>query len=140
MRSVEKSVFSLYPLGCRPRQMKPSTIIFLYKQFCQSIFRNNELNNILFESMREEQGYKYKRDDTSYGKQLKIIEKELMVDCLDYNSEIIIDLIENLFKSRNQGQIDSIKHFIFLIEDKMMKGIYYYYLYNELNTLLKPIW
>ncbi|CAF1085384.1 unnamed protein product, partial [Brachionus calyciflorus] len=39
MRNVEKTMFSLYPLGCKPKHMKPSTIVYLYKQFCQSIFR-----------------------------------------------------------------------------------------------------
>ena len=29
MKSVEKSMISLYPLGCKPKQMKPSTTIFL---------------------------------------------------------------------------------------------------------------
>ena len=39
MRDVEKSMFSLYPIGCKPRTMRPSTVSFLYKQFCQSILR-----------------------------------------------------------------------------------------------------
>lgn len=201
MKSVEKSMFSLYPLGCKPKQMKPSTTIFLYKQFCQSIFRyhldvvlinvsklkeldtrqnilikraiginkyslnkplnealrlesvsqiyfkhkifflkqinNNEVCSKLFKFLRQESELKFKRDDSSFVKQLSIIEREIKIDCLDYSSDLTLDLICNLFKCNNQGLIDSIKYFIFLIETQMANGQDYFYLFYELNSLLK---
>lgn len=201
MRSVEKSMFSLYPLGCKPKLMKPSTTVFLYKQFCQSIFRyhldvvlinvsklkeldtrqnilikrtiginkyslckslneavrlesiskiyfkhkifflkqikNNEVCSNLFKSLRQENELKFRRDDSSFVKQLSIIEREIKIDVLDYSNDLTLELIDNLFKCNNQGLIDSIKYYIFLIENQMDNGQDYYYLFYELNFLLK---
>ena len=39
MNKVEKSFYSLYGLGCKPHALNPKSISFIYKQFCQSIFR-----------------------------------------------------------------------------------------------------
>ncbi len=39
MKKVERSFYSLYGLGCKPRHLDPVVIGFIYKQFCQSIFR-----------------------------------------------------------------------------------------------------
>jgi hypothetical protein len=39
MRRVEKAFFSLYGLGCKPKHLSPNSISFIYKQYCQSIFR-----------------------------------------------------------------------------------------------------
>jgi hypothetical protein len=39
MKKVERSFYSLYGLGCKPRHLSPITIGFIYKQYCQSIFR-----------------------------------------------------------------------------------------------------
>ncbi|RMZ94053.1 hypothetical protein BpHYR1_052931, partial [Brachionus plicatilis] len=36
---VEKSFYSLYGLGCKPKISSPAIVGFLYKQFCQSFFR-----------------------------------------------------------------------------------------------------
>lgn len=38
-KKVEKSFYSLYTLGCRPYGLNPKTIAFIYKQYCQSIFK-----------------------------------------------------------------------------------------------------
>ncbi|RNA42677.1 hypothetical protein BpHYR1_013425 [Brachionus plicatilis] len=38
-KKVEKSFYSLYGLGCKPKMTSPDLVGFLYKQFCQSIFR-----------------------------------------------------------------------------------------------------
>jgi hypothetical protein len=38
-KKLEKSFYSLYSLGCRPFGLNPMTIAFIYKQYCQSIFR-----------------------------------------------------------------------------------------------------
>jgi len=39
MSKVERSVYSLFGIRCKPHALNPKTIAFLYKQFCQSIFR-----------------------------------------------------------------------------------------------------
>ena len=39
-KSVEKSFYSLYGMGCKPKRTNPHLIAFLYKQYCQSIFRS----------------------------------------------------------------------------------------------------
>ena len=44
-KKVEKSMYSLYGLGCKPSVMNPNLVGFLYKQYCQSIFRH-VLDNI----------------------------------------------------------------------------------------------
>lgn len=38
-KKVEKSFYSLYGLGCRPQGVNPMTIAYLYKQYCQAIFK-----------------------------------------------------------------------------------------------------
>ena len=38
-KKVERSFYSLYGLGCKPRHLSPHSIGFIYKQYCQSIFR-----------------------------------------------------------------------------------------------------
>ncbi|RNA02401.1 hypothetical protein BpHYR1_045385 [Brachionus plicatilis] len=38
-KKVEKSFYSLYGLGCKPKAAPPGLVGFLYKQYCQSIFR-----------------------------------------------------------------------------------------------------
>ncbi len=35
----DRSFYSLNGLGCKPRQLSPHSIAFVYKQYCQSIFR-----------------------------------------------------------------------------------------------------
>ena len=39
MGKVEKSFYSLYGLACKPHALNPKIIAFVYKQFCQSIFK-----------------------------------------------------------------------------------------------------
>jgi hypothetical protein len=39
MKKVEKSFYSLYGLGCKPRHLSPFSVAFIYKQYCQSIIR-----------------------------------------------------------------------------------------------------
>ena len=36
MSKVEKSMYSLRPLGCKPMHLSPLSLAFVYKQFCQS--------------------------------------------------------------------------------------------------------
>ena len=38
-QKVEKSLYSLYSFGCNPHGLNPKTIGFIFKQFCQSLFR-----------------------------------------------------------------------------------------------------
>lgn len=38
-KKTERSFYSLYKLGCKPYALCPRTIAFIYKQFCQSIFK-----------------------------------------------------------------------------------------------------
>ena len=45
IQKVEKSMYSLYGLGCRPKCLHPYTIAQIYKQYSQSIFRYH-LDNI----------------------------------------------------------------------------------------------
>ena len=40
MSKCERSFYSLHGLGCKPNALNPRTISFIYKQFCQSIFKN----------------------------------------------------------------------------------------------------
>ncbi|RNA16151.1 hypothetical protein BpHYR1_002428 [Brachionus plicatilis] len=54
MISVEKSLYSLYHLGCKPRHMAPEMIGFLYKQYCQSILRYSMENLFISESKLNE--------------------------------------------------------------------------------------
>ncbi|RNA29534.1 hypothetical protein BpHYR1_050029 [Brachionus plicatilis] len=39
-KKVERSFYSLYGLGVKPSISNPSLIVFLFKQYCQSIFRH----------------------------------------------------------------------------------------------------
>ena len=39
IKKVERSFYSLYSIGCRPGHLSPYNIAFIFKQFCQSIFR-----------------------------------------------------------------------------------------------------
>ena len=39
MKKVEKAIYSLRGLGCKPNCLSPKTIAFIYKQYCQSIFK-----------------------------------------------------------------------------------------------------
>ena len=39
IRKVEKSLFSLQGLGCKPHHLKNTTKVIIYKTFCQSILR-----------------------------------------------------------------------------------------------------
>ncbi|CAF0806246.1 unnamed protein product [Brachionus calyciflorus] len=48
-KKVERSMYSLYGLGCKPSVMNPNLVGFLYKQYCQSIFRHI-LDNIYIPS------------------------------------------------------------------------------------------
>ncbi len=34
-KKVERSFYSLYGLGCKPKHLSPRSIGFVYKQFCQ---------------------------------------------------------------------------------------------------------
>ena len=45
-KKVERSFYSLYGIGCKPMVSSPRLIGFLYKQYCQSIFRHI-LDNVL---------------------------------------------------------------------------------------------
>ena len=44
-KCVVKSMYSLYGLGCKPKTMSPNLVSFLFKTYCQSIFRH-VLDNI----------------------------------------------------------------------------------------------
>ncbi|RNA41152.1 beta, partial [Brachionus plicatilis] len=48
------SLYSLYPLCCKPRNMAPEMIGFLYKQYCQSILRYSMDNIFISESKLNE--------------------------------------------------------------------------------------
>ena len=39
MKKVEKAFYSLYSFGCKPNALGPYTIAYIYKQYCQSIFK-----------------------------------------------------------------------------------------------------
>ncbi|CAF1155464.1 unnamed protein product, partial [Brachionus calyciflorus] len=86
---------------------------------------------------RQENELKFRRDDSSFVKQFSIIEREIKIDVLGYSNNLTLELIDNLFKCNNQGLIDSIKYYIFLIENQMDNGQDYYYLFYELNFLIK---
>ena len=40
MSKSERSLYSLYGLGCRPHGLNSKVTAFIYKQFAQSIFRH----------------------------------------------------------------------------------------------------
>ena len=65
MGKVEKAFYSLYGIGCKPHALTPRTIAFLYKQFCQSIFRygldNLYVNNKQIDSFNIRQNILIKR-------------------------------------------------------------------------------
>ena len=192
-------MFSLYPIGCKPRTMRPSTVSFLYKQFCQSILRYSmdiihisdkklkELDtrqNILVKNTigiskftRTKPLYcalklesisqiylKHKvfflsqilgnyicREvfltirkmnrvstgvDTSYNKQLGVLEFKLSIDCLEYEKSLIIGLINDVFMCANQGLLESVKYYLFQIEHLMLNSLNFYFLFDNLNFLL----
>ena len=38
-KKMQRSVFSLYSLGFKPKLVSPQTVAFVFKQYCQSTFR-----------------------------------------------------------------------------------------------------
>ncbi|RMZ94773.1 hypothetical protein BpHYR1_051996, partial [Brachionus plicatilis] len=62
---IERSFYSLYTFGCKPNGLSPKTISFIYKQFCQSIFRYGlefyYLNNKMIDSLNIRQNILIKR-------------------------------------------------------------------------------
>ena len=50
MSKVEKSFYSLRGLGCKPSDLSPKTIAFVFKQFCQPIIKYGFENLYLNES------------------------------------------------------------------------------------------
>ncbi|RNA24817.1 hypothetical protein BpHYR1_038473 [Brachionus plicatilis] len=109
----------------------PYLIGFLFKQFCQSIFRH-ELDNILipnsmlseldtrqkqlmrcplckevFHFSRESQATSAKKN-ASFCEQHKRLEKRLFINCLEYESKIVKALISFSFRSLKVGLVDSL--------------------------------
>ena len=199
MRDVEKCMFSLYPIGCKPRTMRPTTTAFLYKQFCQSILRYSMdilyfsdtklkeldtrqnilikntigiskfthtkplysalklesitqiylkhkvffLNQILNNNLSREVFLTIRKlhvastsTDSSYNKQLRLLEFKLSINCLEYEKSLIIDLINDLFMCANQGLIDSINYYLFQIDHYMSNNLNFYFLFDNLNFIL----
>lgn len=200
MRKVEKSFFSLYSLGCKPKRMNPMLVSFLYKQFCQSIFRShldnlyisnkkldeleirqnimiksfigvskfsrtrplndsiklesikqiyfkhkifflkqifkNDLCKEIFNELRSKK-IKFLRFNNSFVKQLDDLEKKIFVNCTDYDYDILIKSIESQFRCVNKGLVDSIVYILYLINSGIEQNTSYFYLYEELNLLLK---
>jgi len=101
--------------------------------------RHIEKNSVCTEIFKFLKGHyvKFDRPNTSFCRQLDILSKKLYVDCNNYSYNISLSIIEHHFKSSNNGLIDSIKYIIIMIEDLMNQGNEAFYLYNELNLLLK---
>jgi len=59
-KSVEKSLYSLYGLGCKSKMMSPNLISFLFKTYCQSIFRYVLDNVFISETKLKEFDYEAK--------------------------------------------------------------------------------
>ena len=50
--------------------------------------------------------------DTSFNRQVRILEKKLSINCQDYDSKFVIELIDDMFKCENEGLVDSVKFFL----------------------------
>lgn len=74
--------------------------------------------------------------DSSYNKQLSVLEFKLSIDCLEYEKSLIIDLINDIFMCANQGLLESIKYYLFQIEYLMLNNLNFYFLFDNLNFLL----
>ncbi|CAF0727404.1 unnamed protein product [Brachionus calyciflorus] len=53
-KSVEKALYSLYCLGCKPKMLNPFLVSFLFKTYCQSIFKYVLDNVFISESKLKE--------------------------------------------------------------------------------------
>jgi len=96
-------------------------------------------NNVCTEIFNYLKGYysKFDQTNTSFCKQIDFLNKKLYIDCTLYNYKTSLEIIEHHFKPKNQGLIDSIKYVINMIATIMNQNLDFFYLYNELNLLLK---
>ncbi|RNA08481.1 hypothetical protein BpHYR1_043207 [Brachionus plicatilis] len=119
-KKVEKSFYSLYGLGCRPKAAPPGLVGFLYNQFYQSIFRYHlDLTQTITRLDFHYSTFEHK--NTSYCKQLKNLEKKIHFDPMEYN--------------KNRGLVDSVK-FVYSQINMELK-LDYFYFYKILNDLLR---
>ena len=65
------------------------------------------------------------------------LENLIHLNCTEYESKFVIFFINDYFECNNTGLIDSVKYYFFLLNLGMLNGDDYFYLYNELNILLR---
>ncbi|CAF0872988.1 unnamed protein product [Brachionus calyciflorus] len=143
MRDVEKSMFSFYPIGCKPRYIRQNILvkntigIGKYSRNKPLQIFNNKLCKNLFDEIRK-QPVVCSSKDSSFYRQIKILEDKLNINLHEHNCKIIIELIEDLFKCENKGLVDSVKYICYQIVISFMNNSVFYFLYDNLNLILKP--
>ena len=79
----------------------------------------------------------FDRQNTTFCKQLDYVGKKIFIDCAEYSGNISLALIDDLFKCKNDGLVDSIKFIFIQIKSLMNTNLEYFYLYELVNDLLK---
>jgi hypothetical protein len=130
-RKVEKSFYSLYGLGCRPKHLHPKSTAFVYKQYCQSTFtygleclylsaqKINEYNirqNIMLKQSIGLSKYalstpllnvlKIQKISELYFKYKLIFYKQIMANSL---TKKVFYALENLYKDKNIPKFSFLK-------------------------------
>ena len=80
----------------------------------------------------------FSRSDSSFSRQIKILEEKLNIDIQDYDCKFIIELIEDMYRSENKGLVDSVKYIFYQIDILKRDNLTFYFLYDNLNLILKP--
>jgi hypothetical protein len=130
-RKVEKSFYSLYGLGCRPKYLHPKSTAFVYKQYCQSTFtygleclylpsqninQYNIRQNIMLKQSIGLSKYalstpllnvlKIKKISELYFKYKLIFYKQIMANSL---TKKVFYALENLYKDKNIPKFSFLK-------------------------------
>ena len=82
---------------------------------------------------------RFDRENTSFIKQVSELENLLHINCTEYDAKLVIFLIEIEFECCNNGLVDSVKYYFYLIGLDMQNNQDYFYLYNGLNLLLNYV-
>jgi hypothetical protein len=199
---MQRSVFSLYGIGFKPKLVCPQTVAFVFKQYCQSSFRycldnikiplkkineldvrqntllknaiglnkyvrttplvrclrietvkqlyqkrkvsfinqinQNEVCGYVYKFLRNkyERNLQFKKNNKSFIKQIFQIEKELKIDIDEYNSKVVLMLIDMKLNVSEKDVLESVKQVITDIKKCIKTGREYFFLYNKLASIL----
>ncbi len=96
---------------------------------------NNNLCRELFLAIKK-MPFVTSSNDFSFNRQLRILEYELSINCLEYGKKFVIDLIDVMFECSNNGLVDSIKFNLQQIDNLFYCNLSFYFLFENLNLLL----